>query len=42
MSAQMMKALVKREAAKGIWLEQVPVPSPGPNEVLIKLEKTAN
>ncbi|PPU86509.1 L-threonine 3-dehydrogenase [Xanthomonas populi] len=36
-----MKALVKREANKGIWLEQVPVPSPGPNEVLIKLEKTA-
>ncbi|CAD0348387.1 L-threonine 3-dehydrogenase [Xanthomonas hortorum] len=39
--AQTMKALVKREANKGIWLEQVPVPSPGPNEVLIKLEKTA-
>jgi hypothetical protein len=38
---QMMKALVKREAAKGIWMEQVPVPVPGPNEVLIKLEKTA-
>ncbi|MBD4889315.1 L-threonine 3-dehydrogenase [Xanthomonas citri pv. citri] len=36
-----MKALVKREANKGIWLEQVPVPTPGPNEVLIKLEKTA-
>ena len=41
MSTQMMKALVKREAAKGIWLEQVTVPQPGPNEVLIKLEKTA-
>lgn len=39
--AQTMKALVKREASKGIWLEQVPVPTPGPNEVLIKLEKTA-
>ncbi|WP_174714698.1 alcohol dehydrogenase catalytic domain-containing protein, partial [Xanthomonas citri] len=39
--AQTMKALVKREANKGIWLEQVPVPTPGPNEVLIKLEKTA-
>ena len=38
---QMMKALVKREAAKGIWMEEVPVPAPGPNEVLIKLEKTA-
>jgi threonine 3-dehydrogenase len=39
--SQMMKALVKREAAKGIWMEQVPVPSPGANEVLIKLEMTA-
>ena len=39
--AQTMKALVKREAGKGIWMEQVPVPQPGPNEVLIKLEKTA-
>jgi len=36
-----MKALVKREAAKGIWLEEVPVPQPGPNEVLIKVEKAA-
>jgi len=39
--AQTMKALVKRETGKGIWMEQVPVPEPGPNEVLIKLEKTA-
>ena len=39
--ANTMRALVKREAAKGIWMEQVPVPVPGPNEVLIKLEKTA-
>ncbi|MFN7386719.1 MAG: alcohol dehydrogenase catalytic domain-containing protein, partial [Lysobacteraceae bacterium] len=37
----MMKALVKRHAEKGIWMEQVPVPQIGPNEVLIKLEKTA-
>jgi threonine 3-dehydrogenase len=36
-----MQALVKREAAPGIWLEQVPVPEPGTNEVLIKVEKTA-
>lgn len=39
--AQTMKALVKRQAGKGIWMEQLPVPQPGPNEVLIKLEKTA-
>ena len=38
---QTMKALVKREAGKGIWMEESPVPVPGPNEVLIKLEKTA-
>ena len=36
-----MRALVKREAAPGIWMEQVPVPEPGTNEVLIRLEKTA-
>src|ERR1043165_1754604 len=41
MSQTMMKALVKREAGKGIWMEQVPVPEIGPNEVLVKLEKTA-
>lgn len=41
MSQNTMRALVKREATKGIWMEQVPVPTPGPNEVLIKLEKTA-
>ncbi len=38
---QMMKALVKREAAEGIWMEQVPVPEIGANEVLIKVDKTA-
>ena len=36
-----MKALVKRDAAEGIWMEQVPVPEAGPNEVLIKVDKTA-
>ncbi len=38
---QTMKALVKKEAGKGIWMEQVPLPEIGPNEVLVKLEKTA-
>ena len=38
---QMMKALVKRKPEQGIWMEEVPVPEVGPNEVLIKLEKTA-
>ena len=36
-----MKALVKRETTKGLWMEEVPVPAPGPNEVLIRVEKTA-
>ena len=36
-----MKALVKRRPEQGIWMEEVPVPRPGPNEVLIRLEKTA-
>ncbi|WP_458861759.1 L-threonine 3-dehydrogenase [Acidaminobacterium chupaoyuni] len=41
MSAKMMDALVKTEAAKGLTLMQVPVPTPGPGEVLIKIHKTA-
>lgn len=39
--AERMRALVKREAAPGIWMEEVPIPEPGPNEVLIKTIKTA-
>ncbi len=38
---QTMKALVKRNPEPGIWMERVPVPEPGPNEVLIRLEMTA-
>jgi threonine 3-dehydrogenase len=36
-----MKALVKREAAPGLWLEEVPVPRIGINDVLIKVKRTA-
>lgn len=36
-----MKALVKKEPAKGIWMEDVPVPEVGVNDVLIKIRKTA-
>jgi len=36
-----MRALVKREAARGIWMEQVPIPEPGPNEVLVRVDRTA-
>lgn len=38
---QTMKALVKRDPAKGIWMQQVPRPTPGANEVLVKLQMTA-
>ncbi|HRS67436.1 MAG TPA: L-threonine 3-dehydrogenase [Paludibacteraceae bacterium] len=36
-----MKALVKKYAKKGIWMDDVPVPKVGVNDVLIKIKKTA-
>ncbi|MDH5327808.1 MAG: L-threonine 3-dehydrogenase [Gammaproteobacteria bacterium] len=36
-----MKALVKRHAREGLWLEDVPLPDVGNNDVLIKVRKTA-
>ncbi|HTT02211.1 MAG TPA: L-threonine 3-dehydrogenase [Steroidobacteraceae bacterium] len=36
-----MKALVKAQAAPGIWMEDIPIPSVGPNDVLIEIQKTA-
>ena len=36
-----MKALVKSKAEKGIWMEDVPVPETGINDVLIKIKKTS-
>ena len=36
-----MKALVKKESAPGIWLDDVPEPTIGPNDVLIEIAKTA-
>ena len=35
-----MKALVKAKAAPGLWLEEVPDPTPGPGEVLIRVLRT--
>jgi threonine 3-dehydrogenase len=35
-----MKALVKSKAEVGLWLEDVPEPAPGPDEVLVKVNKT--
>ncbi|MFZ4738639.1 MAG: L-threonine 3-dehydrogenase [Bradymonadia bacterium] len=36
-----MKALVKSRREKGIWMGEVPVPAIGPNDVLIRIRKTA-
>jgi threonine 3-dehydrogenase len=36
-----MKALVKSRAEPGIWMEHVPEPTIGPNDVLIRMRRTA-
>jgi len=36
-----MKSLVKRHAKKGLWLEDMPEPEVGNNDVLVKIHKTA-
>ena len=38
---EMMAALVKKEPKEGLWLESVPVPEVGNNDVLVKIQKTA-
>ena len=35
-----MKALVKAEARPGLWLQEVPLPSVGINDVLIRVDRT--
>src|SRR5579871_92186 len=35
-----MKALVKSRAEVGLWMEDVPVPEIGPNDVLIRVDRT--
>ncbi|MES2568769.1 MAG: L-threonine 3-dehydrogenase [Verrucomicrobiota bacterium] len=35
-----MKALVKREARPGLWLEEIPEPEIGINDVLIRIDRT--
>ena len=35
-----MKALVKAEARPGLWLQEVPIPAIGINDVLIRVHKT--
>ena len=36
-----MKALVKKHAREGLWMDEVPVPQIGPNDLLVKIKKTA-
>ena len=35
-----MKALVKARSEPGVWLEEVPVPEYGIDDVLIRVERT--
>ena len=36
-----MLALVKKRAEPGLWLEEIPLPAVGKNDVLIKIRKTS-
>jgi threonine 3-dehydrogenase len=36
-----MKALVKSRPEPGLWMEDVPVPEPGPDDVLLRVRKTS-
>jgi threonine 3-dehydrogenase len=36
-----MKALVKAKSEEGLWLDEVALPAVGPNDVLIRIKKTA-
>jgi threonine 3-dehydrogenase len=36
-----MRALVKSRPEPGLWMEQVPVPEPGPSDVLIRVSKSS-
>jgi threonine 3-dehydrogenase len=40
MIQQTMKALVKKKREPGLWLEEVPVPGVGINDVLIEVLRT--
>lgn len=41
MSDNMMWALVKEKPEAGLWMKRVPIPQLGPNDVKIKIKKTA-
>ena len=40
-STEQPKSLAKVKAGSGLWMEQVPVPETGANDVLIKIIKTS-
>ena len=35
-----MKALVKRHPEPGLWMEEAPVPEPGIDDVLVRIDRT--
>ena len=39
--SETMKALVKAKREPGIWMREEPVPEMGPDDVMIKIKKTA-
>lgn len=41
MTQKTMWALVKEKPEKGLWMKKVPIPEVGPNDVMIKIHKTA-
>jgi threonine 3-dehydrogenase len=36
-----MRAIVKKKPERGLWMEDIPIPKPGANEVLLKIKKSA-
>jgi threonine 3-dehydrogenase len=36
-----MKAIVKSKPERGLWMKDVPVPKPGPNDILLEVKKSA-
>ena len=41
MNDNMMWALVKEKPEQGLWMKRVPIPEVGPNDVKIKIRKSA-
>lgn len=36
-----MKAIVKNKPEKGLWIDEVEIPKPGDNDLLIKIHTTS-